>query len=146
MNNKNKLIAALSDKSSFKRFGVLEDYAIIADSEDDIDRMLRIAEYDPDPIVRHEAIAELVHLEIKKPSLTTRFRYKIQEYLIRRIHHDKSVVVRHEAIEALAYFGDEKSVIVLQNFLKGLNSDIRCSAQISYNLLVFRLKCQEPSE
>src|SRR5437867_10558253 len=139
-NKKSSLRKLLRDKSAFTRFEILEQYAMIADDADDIIPIQRALAEDPDPIVRHEAAAQLLKIETSKPELSEGLKRQIQNALLKSVLKDQSVIVRHEAMEALAYIGDESALPILENLIDDANTDIKCTARIARDILIFRLK------
>src|SRR5207245_1055340 len=119
----------LSDASPYKRFEALEHYTTLADTETDVLNLVRVLESDSDPIVRHEAAAQLLRVETSKPLLTANVRHVIRDALIKTIREDGSVIVRHEAMEALAYVGEDDALFVLESLLDDPNMDIKCTAR-----------------
>ena len=142
MENKKKesLFRLLHDPAAFARFEILEHYTDFVESEEDIGPLQEVLTLDPDPIVRHEAAAQLLKIETKRPELTANLKQQIQSALVKSIHEDSSVIVRHEAMEALAYIGNEDALPILQGLVNDSNSDIKCTALIARDILLFRLK------
>jgi len=138
-NKKQMLLKLLEAKAAFTRFEILEHYADFADAEADIFPLQKVLAQDPDPIVRHEAAAQLLKIETKKPGLTVNLRPQIQAALIKSVCEDNSVIVRHESMEALAYIGDRGAMSVLESLVGHANADINCTAKIACDILRFRL-------
>lgn len=138
--HKEELRMLLRDPSVFTRFEVLEQFAKIVDEESDVVILQSLLAHDPDPIVRHEAAAQLLQVETNKPELTASLRNQIQQALMKSVREDESVIVRHEAMEALAYVGDESALRVLGDLADDANTDIKCTARIARDILQFRLE------
>jgi HEAT repeat protein len=134
------MLRILNEGSAYERFEVLEHYGKLAEDESDVLHLLAVLQDDKDPIVRHEAAAQLLKLETTKPSVTARVRERMCEALRGSIRNDPSVIVRHEAMEALAYIGNEENLSVLQSLIEDPNSDIQFTARIAYDMLRFRLQ------
>jgi HEAT repeat protein len=122
------------------RFEVLERFSDLADCEDDVRSMINLLENDGDPCVRHEAAAQLIRIEEKKPHLMTNLRQRAIAALLERALNDESTVVRHESIEVLGYIGDERSLQNLTELAMEENLDIRSTAEIALRTAERRIK------
>ncbi len=136
----------LCNYPAYQRLELLEYLTEKARTTDEAQEILSVFEDDPDPIVRHEAAAQLIRLERENPNVVSPLKVKIREALIRG-PQDKSVVIRHEALESLAYIGDESTLEILQASIGDANPDVSNTAKLAYEVLAFRLKHNlKPSE
>jgi len=129
----------LSDLDDFKRFEVMERFAALADSKDDVRTLLWVLANDRDPMVRHEAAAQLLKLGEGRADLVSPMKSRIVEALTKAILQDPYMMARHESLEALAYIADEKSSAFLNETLRSQNIDVRASARFATGLLNYRI-------
>jgi len=140
MSTRERILKVLSHTSNdFEVFELLEKFADVAQSKNDVMLLVDFLERNQNPIVRHEAAAQLLELARDKPMLMKRVKQKVLEALMKRASDDANVTSRHEAIEVLGYLGDEKAIPVLRPNLNHENEDIRYTARIALDVLQFRL-------
>lgn len=133
------ILAVLCNYPAFARLELLDYCAMQITAPEQIEEILRVVKEDTDPIVRHEAVAQLVRLKREKGNLfTKRVDERIRAMFLAALD-DNSVVVRHEILEALAYFGDATILETLRHHADDAEPDIRHTARLALELLQFRL-------
>ncbi len=133
------IVTILRNCPAYQRLELLEYCAEQAATTEEVQQILSVFEGDADPIVRHEAVAQLLRIERNRPHLIAPIQELVRVALVKGIQ-DKSVVVRHEVLETLAYFGDESTLAILQNSIGDTEPDVSSTAKLSYELLSFRLQ------
>jgi hypothetical protein len=113
----------LSDEKDFKRFELLEQYIQFASEEGDVLFLLKVLRKDQSSIVRHEAAAQLLKIEQRKPELIRNLKDKVIDALLVVVMNDKSLVAKHESVEALSYIGDNTVLPVFNKLLDSLDKD-----------------------
>jgi HEAT repeat protein len=137
---KNSFLKVLTSGSAYQRFEALEHYTSAADNASDVSNLIRILKNDTDPIVRHEAAAQMLRLETINPSVTANMHKVICDALVQAILTDPSIIVKHEAMEALSYVGDSSALEIFERLVDNPNCDIQSTAKLSYEMLRFRLE------
>lgn len=133
---------------AFEKFEILEHYAKFSNSEDDVKFLLEILRTDNDPIVRHEASAQLLRIEMFYSNISIDLRDEILESLIDRVKNDSSVIVIHECLEAIGYIASENEIQFLRDIISTYeNADIVSTAFIALKALELRInKNLEPGQ
>src|SRR6266404_3744554 len=67
---KHELLTILGNGSSYERFEALEHYVAVANNEIDVLFLIEMLQNDGDPMLRHEAAAQLLRLDAINPRLT----------------------------------------------------------------------------
>lgn len=129
-----------SSKDDYVVFELIEQFADLADSPDDLMFLLDLLEHHENSIVRHEVAAQLAEIRIKKPLIFGNMDELIINTLVKCAVNDKSITARHEAIEALGYIGNDKMLNVLEKLMQDKEEDIRLTAKIAANMIKFRLQ------
>ena len=111
----------LGEGKDFQRFEMIENFVNYASEHEDVKFLVAILKNDKSSIIRHEAAAQLLKIEQKKPWLIDKLRSYVIEELLTVVLSDKSLVARHESAEALSYIGDKN---VLETFENLINSNI----------------------
>ncbi|HZS74069.1 MAG TPA: HEAT repeat domain-containing protein [Candidatus Nitrosotalea sp.] len=136
-----------SSKDDHIVFELIERFADLADSRDDLIFLIDLLEHHENSIVRHEVAAQLVEIRMRKPHLFTDMDRLVMNALVKCAVNDKSTTARHEAIEALGYVGDSKVLDVLEKLIQDKEEDIKHTAKIAVNMIKFRLETKtEPSQ
>ena len=131
-----------SSKDDYIIFELIEQFADLADSSDDLMFLLDFLEHHENSIVRHEVAAQLAEIRIKKPHIFANMDELIIGTLVKCAVNDKSITARHEAIEALGYIGNDKILNTLERLMQDPEEDIRLTAKIAVNLIKFRLQTE----
>lgn len=139
ISRKNEFLKILREGSAYERFEALEHFTALISNEADVLHLITILHNDDDPIVRHEAAAQLLRAETIKPDATGDMRAIICAALVKALEKDSSIIVQHEALEALAYIGDAETLRVLDSFRNSPNPDIRSAANVAFDMLCFRI-------
>lgn len=134
------LDAIKSSKDDHIVFELIEQFADLADSPDDLVFLLDLLEHHENSIVRHEVAAQLAEIRIKKPLIFGNMDELIINTLVKCAVNDKSITARHEAIEALGYIGNEKMLTTLEKLMHDKEEDVRLTAKIAVNMIKFRLQ------
>lgn len=129
-----------SSKDDHIIFELVEQFADLADSPDDLMFLLDLLEHHENSIVRHEVAAQLAEVRIKKPHIFANMDELIISTLVKCAVNDKSITARHEAIEALGYIGNEKILNTLESLMQDKEEDVRLTAKIAFNMIKFRLQ------
>jgi HEAT repeat protein len=123
---------------AYVAFDLLGELADFADSRSDILLLLDYVENHRDPIVRHEASAQLAELWRKRPLLFRGISQRVIASLLRAARDDESSLARHEAIEALGFIGDASVIQSLRNLQEQeKNEDVNHTAKIALDILEF---------
>lgn len=129
-----------SSKDDHVIFELVEQFADLADSEDDLMFLLDLLEHHENSIVRHEVAAQLAEIRIKKPHIFANMDELIIRTLVKCAVNDKSITARHEAIEALGYIGNDTILNTLEELMQDKEEDIRLTAKIAFNMIKLRLQ------
>lgn len=103
----------LSDDKNFKRFEMIENFVYYASEPEDVKFLVSVLRNDKNSVVRHEAAAQLLKIEQKKPWIMEEIKDYVINELLNVVLIDQSLVAKHESVEALSYIGDDK---VLKKF------------------------------
>lgn len=103
----------LSDDKNFKRFEMIENFVYYASEPEDVKFLVFILRNDKNSVVRHEAAAQLLKIEQKKPWIMEEIKDYVIKELLNVVINDTSLVAKHESVEALSYIGNE---MVLKTF------------------------------
>ena len=103
--------------------------------------LLEILQKDRSSVIRHEAAAQLLKIEQKKPWVMSDMKDKVIAELLSVIINDKSLVARHESIEALSYIGDDTVLPLLNKIIKSESSDneILDTLKIAKDIIEYRI-------
>lgn len=132
----------LSNEDNFKRFELIEQFIDLVSEADDIIFLLNILISDRSSVVRHEAAAQLLKVEQKKPSIIAPLRERVIKALLHVVARDPSMVAKHESAEALSYIGDISVVQKLNEIASTVDKDdeILETIDIAKQTIVFRNK------
>jgi HEAT repeat protein len=123
---------------AYVAFDLLGELADFADSQSDILLLLDYVGNHRDPIVRHEASAQLAELWRKRPRLFQGISQQVISVLLKAASEDESPLARHEAIEALGFIGDASVIQSLRNLQeREKNEDVNHTARIALDIIEF---------
>jgi|ERR1035437_2601133 HEAT repeat protein len=125
----------------FKRFEMMESFAKYADETTDVEFLVNVLRNDSSSVLRHEAAAQLLKIEQKKPWLINQLKDFVIESLLNVVMNDKSLVARHESVEALSYIGDKNVLKKLDEIIKteNENSEIIETVKIARDIIEYRI-------
>lgn len=128
-------------QADFKRFEMMESFAKYADEPEDIKFLVSVLKNDNSSVVRHEAAAQLLKIEQKKPWLLEQLKEYVIEELLNVVMNDKSLVARHESVEALSYIGDKNVLVRLDEIIKteDENNEIIETVKIARDIIEYRI-------
>ncbi|MBS1593175.1 MAG: HEAT repeat domain-containing protein [Bacteroidetes bacterium] len=141
MNTKELIKSIISGNAKdFKRFELLENFAIICDSKEDIEFLVNILTCDRSSVVRHEAAAQLLKIEQKKPWVLKPMKSYVIRKLLNVVITDTSLVAKHESVEALSYIGDSSVLIELNKLIENSGEDeISDTIQLAIETIEYRI-------
>lgn len=132
----------LSNGENFRRFELIEHFIEFASEEDDVYFLLDILRNDMSSVIRHEAAAQLLKIEQKKPWLISAIRDKVIKHLLDVVMMDRSMVARHESAEALSYIGDGAVADKLEQMRRSMqpNDELIETLEIARDTIYYRVK------
>jgi HEAT repeat protein len=131
----------LGDYEDFKRFEMMESFSKYAEDSEDVKFLVKVLRNDKSSVVRHEAAAQLLKIEQKKPWIMESVKDFVIEELLNVVLYDVSIVARHESVEALSYIGDSRVLIKLDEIIKNeaKENELLETVQLARDTIEYRL-------